>query len=189
MTSDKVAMKIKDIDSSIKKIAVIGGSRIERKSGIYDMAYEVGKNIAGKGAILVCGGLSGVMEAACRGAQSGKAGTADRRAPIVAVLPGYDKADANPYVEIVITTGMGYARNSVIASSADAVIAVSGGSGTLSEVAFAWQYGKPIVIIRNLPGIPGELIDRALDERRKDRILGAESPREAVRIVESLLGP
>ena len=168
-------------------VGVIGASAASER--VLNAAFETGKELMKADFGLICGGLGGVMEAACRGAQSGKAGTADRRPPIVGVLPGYDKADANPYVEIVITTGMGYARNSVIASSADAVIAVSGGSGTLSEIAFAWQYGKPIIIIRNLPGIPGELIDRALDERRKDSIVGAENPREAVRIVESMLRP
>jgi uncharacterized protein (TIGR00725 family) len=166
-------------------VGVIGASAASER--VLNAAFETGRELTKAGFGLICGGLGGVMEAACRGAHAAKAGSRDRHNPIVGVLPGYAKTDANPYVEIVITTGMGYARNSVIASSADAVIAVSGGSGTLSEIAFAWQYGKPIIIVRNLPGIPGELIDRALDERRKDSILGAESPREAVRIVESLL--
>jgi uncharacterized protein (TIGR00725 family) len=90
-------MKIRDIDSSMKKVAVIGGSRIERKSGIYDMAYEVGKNIAERGAALVYGGLSGVMEAACRGANEAGGLT-------IGILPSADVDTANDWVDIRIPT-------------------------------------------------------------------------------------
>jgi uncharacterized protein (TIGR00725 family) len=165
-------------------VGVIGASAASEE--VLNAAFETGREVMRAGYGLICGGLGGVMEAACRGAQSERG---RRPGPIVGVLPGYSRADANPYVDIVITTGMGYARNSIIASSADAVVAVSGGSGTLSEIAFAWQYGKPIVILLDLPGISGELVDRALDNRRNDRILGAANPRKAVQIIKSLLEP
>jgi uncharacterized protein (TIGR00725 family) len=167
----------------LRLVGVIGASTASEE--VLSAAFETGREVMRAGYGLICGGLGGVMEAACRGAH---AESERRSGPIIAVLPGYSRADANPYVDIAITTGMGYARNSIIASSSDAVIAVSGGSGTLSEIAFAWQYGKPIVILRDLPGISVQLIDRKLDDRRNDRILGAANPREAVKIIKSLLG-
>jgi hypothetical protein len=163
-------------------IAVVGGG--ETPKTVLDAAFETGAEIMRAGLTLICGGLGGVMEAACRGASS-VVGSGTGR--IIGVLPGYDKGDANPYVDIVLATGIGYARNSIIASSADAVIGISGGSGTLSEIAFAWQYGKPIVILRGFPGITSRLIKDSLDGRRSDRILGADSPADAVQTIRSIL--
>ncbi len=163
-------------------VAVIGGSSATRP--VLQAAFETGAEIMKAGFTLICGGLGGVMEAACRGAAS-VVGSGSGR--IIGVLPGYDKNAANPYVGLVIATGIGYARNSIIVSSADAVIAIGGGSGTLSEVALAWQYDKPIVILRGLPGITKQFIDQALDGRRDDCILGADSPEDAVATVKAIL--
>ena len=165
-------------------VAVIGGSSAPRP--ILQAAFETGAEIIKAGFTLICGGLGGVMEASCRGAASVVEIGSGR---IIGVLPGYDKNAANPYADLVIATGIGYARNSIIASSADAVIAIGGGSGTLSEIALAWQYGKPIVILRGLPGITKQFIDEALDDRRDDCILGADNPRDAVAAVKTLLKP
>ena len=131
-------MKIKDIDGSIKKIAVIGGSRIEPKSAIYDMAYEVGRHIGASGAALVCGGLSGVMEAACRGAREAGGLT-------IGILPSTDEDTANEWVDIRIPTGLGYARNSLVVLSSHAVIAIDGAEGTLSEIGYALTFNKPLI--------------------------------------------
>ncbi len=122
-----------------KLIAVIGGRRIEK--ALLAEAEEVGRLIAKSGAILVCGGLSGVMEAASRGTKSEGGLT-------VGILPQNDSRDANQYVDIPIATGLGVGRNVIIARSADALIAVGGEYGTLSEIAFALQMGKPVVGIR-----------------------------------------
>lgn len=164
-------------------IAVVGGG--ETPKSVLDAAFKTGAEIMRAGFTLICGGLGGVMEAACRGAST-VVGSGTGR--IIGVLPGYDKGEANPYVDVVIATGIGYARNSIIASSADAVIVISGGSGTLSEIALAWQYGKPIVILRGLPGITSRFIEESIDGRRSDRILGADSPEDAVHIIRSILG-
>lgn len=102
------------------------------------LAQEVGRKLAENGATVVCGGLGGVMEAACRGAKSAGGLT-------IGVLPGRNHRDANPYVDIAIVTGMGEARNVVVVSSARSVIAVSGGFGTLSEIAHALKLGIPVV--------------------------------------------
>ncbi len=101
-------------------------------------AEAVGAEIGRAGAVLVCGGRTGAMEAACRGARREGATT-------VGILPGEDRAEANPYVEIAIPTGLGELRNGLVVRAADAVIAVSGEYGTLSEIALALKTGRPVV--------------------------------------------
>lgn len=101
-------------------------------------AFAVGEGLARSGCALVCGGLGGVMEAACRGARSAGGLT-------IGILPGDTPDDANEWVELVIPTGMGIARNTIIVRSARALIAIDGGPGTLSEIAFALQLGVPVV--------------------------------------------
>jgi uncharacterized protein (TIGR00725 family) len=94
--------------------------------------------VAERGAVLVCGGLGGAMEAACRGAKEAGGTT-------LGVLPGVDRGEANPYVDIAVPTGLGQGRNLVIVHTADALIAVGGGYGTLSEIALALRAGKPVI--------------------------------------------
>jgi uncharacterized protein (TIGR00725 family) len=103
-----------------------------------EAAEEVGRLVAEAGAVLVCGGLGGVMEAACRGARSAGGLT-------LGILPGRDRREANPYVEVAVPTGLGEARNTIVVRSADAVVAVGGAYGTLSEIAFALKAGTPVV--------------------------------------------
>jgi uncharacterized protein (TIGR00725 family) len=122
-----------------KIIAVIGGRRTAKP--LLREAEEVGRLIAQKGAILLCGGLGGVMEAASKGAKSGGGIT-------VGILPQNDSEDANSYIDIPLATGLGIGRNMIIARSADALIAIGGEYGTLSEIAFALQMGKPVVGIK-----------------------------------------
>ena len=117
-------------------IAVIGGNTPDAASA--RLAETVGREIARRGAVLVCGGLGGVMEAACRGATEEGGFT-------VGILPGPSREAANPYVRLPIVTGIGYARNAVVVASAQAVIAVDGSYGTLSEISFALQAGIPVI--------------------------------------------
>ena len=117
-------------------VAVIGGYKCSKK--IYKVAQELGRLIAREGWILICGGRGGVMEAACRGAKETGGLT-------VGILPSSDTNDANEYVEVKIPTGLGYARNVLVIRAADAVIAIDGNYGTLSEIAFAFNDPKPIV--------------------------------------------
>jgi uncharacterized protein (TIGR00725 family) len=119
-----------------KLIAVIGGGEPSPKEA--RLAEEVGRELARRGAILICGGLSGVMEAACRGAASEGGLT-------IGILPGDSSDDANPYVRIAVVTGIGYARNMAVVKSARAVIAIGGGYGTLSEIAYALQSDIPVI--------------------------------------------
>jgi len=119
-----------------RRIGVIGGNQPDAKSR--RLAYQVGNLIAEKGAIVVCGGLRGVMEAASQGAKEGRGLT-------MGILPGNNPYDANPYIDIPIATGMGYSRNSLVAMNSDAIIAIDGQYGTLSEIAFGCIYGKKII--------------------------------------------
>jgi uncharacterized protein (TIGR00725 family) len=122
------------------QISVIGGARGEGDT-LAD-AEEVGRRIAEAGAVLVCGGRTGVMEAASRGAS-------DAGGTVIGVLPTSDHADANPYVTHVIATGIGQARNLAVVGSGDAVIAIGGEWGTLSEIAFARRLGRPVIALRS----------------------------------------
>ena len=117
-------------------ISVIGASKCSAKEA--RIAEEVGRELAKRGAIVICGGLTGVMEAVCRGAKSEGGLT-------VGILPSNNRRDANPYVDIPIITGIGYARNSIVAKSGQAAIAIGGKYGTLSEIAYALQDKIPVI--------------------------------------------
>ena len=117
-------------------IAVIGGSQASKQE--IKTAEDVGRELAKRGAAVVCGGLGGVMEAACRGASSEGGIT-------IGILPGENRNDVNQYVQIPIVTGMGYARNVAVVKSAQAVIAIGGSYGTLSEIGHAIQSGIPVI--------------------------------------------
>lgn len=118
------------------KIGVIGSAEPNEK--LNKLAEEVGIEIAKKDCFVVCGGLGGVMEAACKGAKS-IGGTT------IGILPGEDKKQANNYVDINIVTGMGYSRNMVVVLSSDAVIAIGGSYGTLSEISYALKFNIPLI--------------------------------------------
>jgi uncharacterized protein (TIGR00725 family) len=135
------------------RVSVIGGSTVSEAE--YDAAREVGRLLGERGHVLVCGGRGGAMEAACRGA-SGAGG------PTVGILPGADPSAANPYVETPVATGMGAARNALVVLNGDAVIAVDGGAGTLSELGHALDLGRPVAGIdtHRLEGFDVEHVDR-----------------------------
>ncbi len=127
-------------------IGVIGAGECNQEISFF--AEEVGREIAKRGGILLCGGLGGVMEAASKGC-------ADEGGTVVGILPTNDPADANDYVEIVITTSMGHGRNAIIAQSADVLIAVAGEYGTLSEIALSLAMGKKVVCLKSQWDIEG----------------------------------
>ena len=129
------------------------------------LAEEVGRRVAEAGAVLVCGGLTGVMEAACRGARRAGGRT-------IGILPGTDRAEANPFVDVAVATGMGQARNAIIVLTADAVVAIGGGYGTLSEIGLALRFGRPVIGLRTWEAGRGE---------RRVPVVAAASPEDAVR--------
>jgi uncharacterized protein (TIGR00725 family) len=148
------------------QIAVIGAGTCDANTAA--LAEEVGQGLARRGATIVCGGLGGVMEAACRGAQSAGGRT-------IGILPGAEIRDANPFVDFPIATGMGEARNVIVVRSARAVIAVGGEFGTLSEIAFALKFGIPVI------GLGTWELERA-------NIIRAGDPIEAVTLALELAG-
>jgi uncharacterized protein (TIGR00725 family) len=144
-------------------IAVIGDSACSAEEA--KLAETVGESLAQRGATIVCGGLGGVMEAVCRGAKS-KGGLT------VGILPGQDSSMANPWVDIPIVTGLGEARNVAVVKSAQAVIAIGGSYGTLSEIAYALKSGIPVI------GLNTWSLSR--NEREDDSIIRVQSAVEAV---------
>ncbi|MEE8204885.1 MAG: TIGR00725 family protein [Dehalococcoidales bacterium] len=146
-----------------KFISVIGGSQSSARE--IRLAEEVGRELARKGAVLVCGGLGGIMEAACRGASSEGGIT-------IGILPGDNREQANPYVQFPIVTGIGYARNAVVAKSGQAVIAIGGSYGTLSEIAYALQSNIPVI------GLGTWSLSR--NGQPDDSVIPMEDPVEAV---------
>jgi len=151
------------LEDKKKFIAVIGGSQCSSHEA--RLAEEVGRELAKRGVTLVCGGLGGVMEAACRGASSEGGVT-------IGILPGDNYQAANPYVQIPIVTGMGYARNIAVVKSAQAVIAIGGSYGTLSEISHALQSGIPVI------GLNTWSLSR--NGQPDNSIIPAQNPTEAV---------
>jgi uncharacterized protein (TIGR00725 family) len=117
-------------------VAVVGSG--EATAAELALAEEVGAQLADLGAAVVTGGLGGVMEAACRGAKS-------RRGLTIGLLPGLDRSEANGWVDVAIATGLGELRNGLVVRAADALVAIGGGAGTLSEIGFALKLGRPVI--------------------------------------------
>jgi len=162
-------------------IAVCGDS--DASEAAVTAAAELGAAIASEGWHLICGGGGGVMEAACRGFADARNKT-DFNIVTIGVLPAGDAAWANEYVDIPVATGMGYARNAIIVQTAHAVVAIGGRAGTLSEIAYAWQFNKPVIALKTGSGWADELAGRKIDDRRKDVIHEALNAGRAVEIIK-----
>jgi uncharacterized protein (TIGR00725 family) len=160
--------------SAWRQVAVIGAARCEPDSEAARLAEEVGRRLAGAGVTLVCGGLTGVMEAACRGA-------AEADGVTIGIVPGNSIGEANPYCTHVVATGIGHARNLAVVSSGDAVIAIDGEWGTLSEIGLARALGRPVIALRSW-SVSGR-------ERMEDApgVVPAETAREAVDLALEVL--
>lgn len=140
------------------RIGVIGGSEINNR--IYRIAYDVGKEIAKNGCIVVCGGLGGVMEAVSKGAKENGGFT-------IGILPGTQIEDANPYIDLPIPTGISYARNMIVILNSDVIIAIDGKFGTLSEISYANIFGKKVIGIETWEIEGVEKAENAEDAVRK----------------------
>jgi uncharacterized protein (TIGR00725 family) len=169
-------------------IAVIGDSRVQPGDERDRFAESIGRLIVDRGWRVQTGGLGGVMEAACRGARSSSRWT---HGSTIGLLPGWDVADANPFVDVPIPTGLDHGRNLLVVQ-ADAVVAIGGGAGTLSELALAWMLFR-LVIAKRGEGWSGRLADQRVDDRVRypavadDRVYGVAAPEEAIALIERLL--
>lgn len=152
-------------------VGVIGAG--EASDELAAAAEAVGAGLARAGAVVVCGGLGGVMAAACRGA-------AEAGGTTVGLLPGPDRADANPWVTVAVATGMGELRNGLVVRASDALIALGGGPGTLSEIGFALKLGRPVVGLKTWELARGGVADAS--------IVAAATPAEAVERALGLAG-
>ena len=117
-------------------ISVIGGHKMNKETE--SLAREVGKIIASEGAVLACGGLDGVMEATAKGAKEAGGLT-------IGILPGKEKRDANPFIDIALPTSIGYSRNAIVACCADIIVALPGSHGTRSEISYGLVFGRPVI--------------------------------------------
>jgi uncharacterized protein (TIGR00725 family) len=183
-------------------IAIIGTPTASQE--IIQLTEQLGTLLIDNKFRIISGGLSGVMEAVSRGARKSNN---HKDGDIIGILPGFNKSDANKFVDIVIPTGFGFARNLIIVAAADVVVAIGGGSGTLSEISFAWQYQKPIIALdfksespfsekidsllnpdfKKTVGWSSILSGLKLDETRIDKIYSAKSPEEVIVLIKELL--
>ena len=155
-----------------KIVAVIGPSQSKCSKDTYEFAEQLGHTLASRGLSIVCGGKGGVMEAVCKGA---KLSDQTFNGATIGILPEDNDEQVNEYVDIVVPTGIGIARNIVIINMADVVIALAGGSGTLSELAFAWQKNKPVFAFSQYPGWAAKLAGEQIDNAREDKIIRLDS--------------
>jgi len=169
-------------------IAVIGDGQVPRGSAEAELAEELGRRLVESGFRLLTGGLGGVMEAASRGARGSPS---FQPGDTVGLLPGFDPADANPWVDVAIATGLDHLRNGLVAS-ADAVVAVGGGAGTLAELCHAWILKRMVIAFR-VAGWSGRVADAPLDPVPRypdipdDRIYGVDSPVEVTALLRERL--
>ena len=190
------------MESRKKIIAIIGTSSASKK--VIQAAEQLGTLIIDNGFRIISGGLSGVMEAVSRGARKS---LKHQDGDIIGILPGFSKSDANDFVDIVIPTGFGFARNLIIVTAADIVVAIAGGSGTLSEIAFAWQFRKPIIglnfaseksVDEKIQSLNNSDFKKTigwstimgglkLDETRTDSIYSAKNPEEVIEKIQEIV--
>jgi len=157
---------------------VVGYNKDRCTERARSLAYDVGKEVALSGAVLICGGLGGVMESACKGAKENGGTT-------VGIIPQDEFSFANEFCDVVICTGIGFARDFIIATSADGIIAVGGGVGTLIEMSVGYMIKKTMVIIAGSGGVADTYGGKYLDERNRVPILVAKDARSAVRILSA----
>lgn len=158
------------------QIGVIGYNDDRCTEVAKEVAYDVGKEVALSGSVLLCGGLGGVMEAACRGAKEANGTT-------VGIIPQDNFSFANQFCDIVICTGIGFARDFIVATSSDAIIAIGGGIGTLIEMSVGYMIKKKVVAISPSGGVSDIYAGKYLDERKRVLIESAPDAKAAVQAI------
>ena len=160
----------------MRQILVIGNNDNGCTPELESIAYETGKEVAKSDSVLITGGLGGVMRAASHGAK-------DYEGLTVGIIPQDNPTMANEFCDIVVPSGMGLSRDFLNALSADGVIVVGGGSGTLSEICAAYMYKKPIATLKNSGGMATKYSNQFIDHRENVKIMGFETPKDAVNYI------
>lgn len=163
-----------------KTITVIGPNKSICSDDLYKFGIELGEMLVDIGYTIINGGMFGVMEAVFKGARQSQNYYFGKT---IGIIPSLNKNDANKYCDIVIPTGINYARNQIVVNSSDIIIAISGGAGTLSEIAYAWQLNKKIYTFTNFKGWAKELAGIKLDNRKSDKIIAVSNIIELKKIL------
>lgn len=171
-----------------KIVAIIGDAHIEENGAKFKIAYEIGKALVDNGYRVQSGGLGGAMEAVFMGA---RASEKYKEGDTVAIIPSYNMCDANNYADIVIPTGMDIHRNGIVIN-ADAVVAIGGGVGTLSEMAFAWSNYRLLIGVTSVEGWSKQLAGNKMDYRNRyefadDKVFGADTAEDVIRLLSENL--
>jgi len=175
---------VTSVHGSWRRVVAIIGSGGAIDAQLRATSLEVGRLAIDAGFRVVTGGLGGVMGAASEGARSSAAW---RDGDVVGVIPSYDRSTANPHVDVVVPTGLQLGRNVIVVAMSDVVIAIGGGAGTLSELALAWQLGKPIVALGTAGGWAARLAGQAIDHRHAGVMHDEATPSAAVRRAQELV--
>ncbi|MDA7762098.1 TIGR00725 family protein [bacterium] len=152
------------------QIGIIGSNSECCDDKLHEFAYNLGIYLSNKGVTVINGGMNGTMKAVAKGIQDGK----NKSTIVVGILPSDSSDSGNEYSDIKIPSGIGFARNSIIVLSSDVLIALGGGAGTLSELSFAWQYGKTVYCYEGVEGWSKELAGKDLDARKQKLFIGFE---------------
>jgi uncharacterized protein (TIGR00725 family) len=158
-----------------KQISIVGPNDSGCTPEMYTFGQKLGTKLARAGYHIVCGGMGGIMEAVCQGVRSV---SSPQRGICVGIIPGSDRSEANPHCDVVVPSGIGLARNTQVVLSGDIIIAIAGGAGTLSELAYAWQFGKTVLCVCGFGGWSEKVAGTQLDPRKKDLLRPVNSVEE-----------
>jgi len=166
-------------------VSVFGSHDLNEAPEVESLCEDLGRTIVDLGCRVACGGLGGSMAAVCKGARSSKS---YQSGDTIGILPMEDADAANPHVDVVIPTGLGLFRNMLVARAGDVCIAVRGGAGTLSEIAFAWQLNKPVATMSGTGGWATKLAGSKLDRREGQEVIDLEDVKAANTWISEALG-
>lgn len=161
------------------QIGIIGSNKSQCSKELYEFSYNLGLLLGKKGKTIINGGMQGTMEAVSKGVKDSK----NKQSKIVGILPFDNKDKANEYLDIVIPTGIGFARNSIIVLSSDILIALGGGAGTLNEISYAWQFGKKVFCYTGTEGWSKKLANQKLDNRKDGLLIGFNTLEELSNLI------
>lgn len=153
------------------QIGVIGSNKSQCSKELYEFSYNLGLLLGKMGETIINGGMQGTMEAVSKGVKDSD----NTQSKVIGILPFENKEKANKYLDVIIPTGIGFARNSVLVLSSDILIALGGGAGTLNEISYAWQFGKKVFCYTGIEGWSKKLANQNLDNRKKDLLIGFSS--------------